>query len=429
MQLRIEKLAYGGDGLARLPADEHGPGKAAFVPFVLDGELIEADLLEEKPGFVRARANQILEASSNRVEPPCPYFARCGGCHYQHASYQHQIEIKSAILKETLRRIGKIELSDVAVHASPEWNYRNRTRLKVQTQPQFAIGYYRLNSHELLAVEKCPISSPLINIAIAELWRAGRDGSLPAEIEEIELFANAEDDQLLVEIYCVPGITPEAGQKIAASIPPAVPQAVGIAVFSRDARKGGLASKIANLGGDEIDYHTSQHTFRVSAGAFFQINRFLVDQLIELATGGLSGDLALDLYAGVGLFASALGQSFAQVMAVEASPISYQDLLYNSGPNTRAVHATTDQFLKNMGRKLRPDLVLVDPPRSGLGEVVVRSLVSLGAHQITYVSCDPATLARDLKGLLNAGYHLRRAEMVDLFPQTFHLESVFHLTK
>jgi len=416
--------------LARLPADEHGPGKAVFVPFVLDGELIEADLLEEKPGFVRARANQILEASSNRVEAPCPYFARCGGCHYQHASYEHQIEIKSAILKETLRRIGKIELSDVAVHASPEWNYRNRTRLKVQTQPQFAIGYYRFNSHELLAVEKCPISSPLLNIAIAELWRAGRDGSLPAEIEEIELFANAEDDQLLVEIYCAPGATPEAAQKVAASIPAAIPQAVGVAVFARNVRKGNSEFvKIAALGGNEIDYHAEQHTFRVSAGAFFQGNRFLVDKLVELATETASGDMALDLYAGVGLFASALSRSFAQVMAVEASPISYDDLLYNSEPNVRAVHATTDQFLKNMGRKLRPDLVLVDPPRSGLGEVVVRSLVSLGAGQITYVSCDPATLARDLKGLLNAGYRLRRADMVDLFPQTYHLESVLQLTK
>ncbi len=428
MELRIEKLAYGGDGLARLPANQHGPGKAVFVPFVLDGEVIEADVLEEKPGFARARVSQIVKASPNRVGPPCRYFTRCGGCHYQHANYHHQLEIKSAVLKETLRRIGKIELDNVAVHSSPQWNYRNRTRVKIQPYPQFALGYYRFSSHELLAVEECPISSPLLNIAIAELWRAGRSGALRTEIEEIELFANAEDDQLLVEVYCAPSTTPEVAQKVAATIPNALPQAVAVVVFSRDARKANSEPvKLANLGAGELDYHTREHEFRVSA--FFQVNRFLVERLVELATENVSGDLALDLYAGVGLFASALRKSFAQVIAVEASPISYHDLLYNSGPNIRAVHATTDQFLKNTARKLRPDLVLVDPPRSGLGEVVVRSLVSLGAHQITYVSCDPATLARDLTGLLNAGYQLRRADMVDLFPQTYHLESVFHLTK
>ena len=431
MLLDIEKLVYGGDGLARLPADEAGHRKAVFVPFVLDREQIDATVVEVNRGYDRAKVEQILEPSPDRVEPQCPYFQACGGCQYQHSSYEHQREIKTAILKENLRRIAKIELeTELVIHPSPPWNYRNRTRLKFSTEPEFALGYYRFNSHELLAVEKCPISSPLLNIAIAELWRAGRNGHLATEIEEIELFANAEDDQLLVEIYCPPGTAPEAGQRVAASIPNAVPQAAGVMVFSRNLRKGNAEFvKIANLGGGELDYHTQRHTFRVSAGAFFQVNRFLVDQLVELATEGASGDLAIDLYAGVGLFASALSQSFTQVIAVEASPISYQDLFYNSGPNTKAVHATTDQFLKNTARKLRPDLVLVDPPRGGLGEMVVRSLVSLGARQITYVSCDPATLARDLKGLLSAGYQLRRAHMVDLFPQTYHLESIFQLSR
>jgi 23S rRNA (uracil1939-C5)-methyltransferase len=161
LQLSIEKLVYGGDGLARLPADEQGRGKAVFLPFVLEGEKVEAALLEEKPGFARARAEQILERSARRVEPPCPYFQRCGGCHYQYADYRHQLEIKAAILKENLRRIAKVDLdTELIVHASPEWNYRNRTRLKIQTQPQFALGYYRHASHELLPVEQCPISSP-----------------------------------------------------------------------------------------------------------------------------------------------------------------------------------------------------------------------------------------------------------------------------
>ena len=196
-------MIYGGDGLARLPADEHGRGKAAFVPYVLAGEEVEANVVEEKPGFVRAKAETILKASPHRVDPPCAYFQRCGGCHYQHASYEHQLEIKVGILKENLRRIAKLELQqELMIHPSPPWNYRNRTRLKVQAAPQFALGYYRLNSHELLPVEQCPISSPLINHAIGKLWELGRTGEIVGHLKELELFANADDSQLLVEAYC-----------------------------------------------------------------------------------------------------------------------------------------------------------------------------------------------------------------------------------
>src|SRR5271167_282195 len=180
MQLTIEKLVYGGDGLARLPADEHGPGKAVFVPFVLEGEQIEASLLEQKRSFARGHAETILQASSKRVEPHCPYFQRCGGCHYQHASYEHQLEVKAAILKENLRRIAKLELETrITIHPSPPWNYRNRTRLKVQAVPEFALGYYKFGSHELLPVEECPVSSPLINRAISSFWQMGRGRTVP----------------------------------------------------------------------------------------------------------------------------------------------------------------------------------------------------------------------------------------------------------
>src|SRR5437879_7040424 len=139
LELTIEKLIYGGDGLARLPADEHGRGKAVFVPFVLEGEKIAASIVEEKPGFVRARAEDILEASCERIQPSCPYFQRCGGCHYQHTSYENQLTIKSAILHENLRRIAKLELqSELNVHPSAAWNYRNRTRLQVSADSAFA---------------------------------------------------------------------------------------------------------------------------------------------------------------------------------------------------------------------------------------------------------------------------------------------------
>lgn len=431
MQLAIEKLVYGGDGLARLPADEQGRGKAVFLPFVLQGEKVEATLVEDKSGFARARAEQILEPSAHRVQPACPYFGRCGGCHYQHANYQHQLEIKAAVLKENLRRIAKVELeTELLVHPSPEWNCRNRTRLKLQTHPEFALGYYRHASHELQPVEQCPISSPLINRAISVLWELGRAGKAVEGIREIEFFADAEDAQLLVQIYCDSQISKQAAENAAADLRAALPQTIGVSVVRGTANQEGSGDEptLASAGPTELLYKTKLHSYRVSSGVFFQVNRHLTDELVDIVTSTRPGHTALDLYAGVGLFSTLLAQSFAQVIAVESSPTAFADLAYNSASNVKAVHATTDQFLQRPGNR-QPDLVVVDPPRGGLGGMVVRSLAGLEAAQITYVSCDPATLSRDLAGLLAAGYHIRQAHVVDLFPQTYHVESVLHLAR
>ncbi|HTZ98465.1 MAG TPA: class I SAM-dependent RNA methyltransferase [Terriglobales bacterium] len=429
MRLSIEKLVYGGDGLARLPADENGRGKAAFVPFVLEGETVEATLVENKPGFARARLDEVIERSANRIEAPCPYYGRCGGCHYQHTDYRHQLEIKAAVLKENLRRIAKVELeTEPIVHASPEWNYRNRARLRVRTQPDFALGYYRFASHELLPVEQCPISSALINRGISVAWELGRAGKIPQEIQEIEFFANAEDDQLLLLLYCAPPLSTEAAQNLAEDLR-GTASAIGALVIAIGANESAELKPMASAGEKALNYKTKDAAYRVSGGAFFQVNRFLTDQLVEIVTANRSGNAALDLYAGVGLFSSVLARSFAQVTAVESSPTAYADLSYNSPANVKAVHATTDRFLQQRAGKVRPDLIVLDPPRGGLGGMVVRSLAGLEAAEITYVSCDPATLARDLAGLLAAGYHIRQAHVVDLFPQTYHVESVVRLSR
>jgi 23S rRNA (uracil1939-C5)-methyltransferase len=423
LQLTIEKMVYGGDGLARLPADEHGRGKAAFLPFVLSGEKVEVTIVEEKPGFARARMESVLETSPQRLEPRCRYFQKCGGCHYQQAGYEHQLEIKASILKENLRRIAKLELeTELVAHASPPWNYRNRTRLKVRAAPEFALGYYKFNSHELLPVEECPISSPLINRAIAAFWKAGRAGSIASGIQEIEFFANAEDSQLLVEIYCSPEVA-EAAELVEA-VRNFLPEAVGVIAFTNVA--GSVeARRIALSGVVDLKYKT----YRVSAGAFFQVNRHLTDELLSVVTSSQSGKTALDLYAGGGLFSVPLARSFAQVIAVESSQTSHSDLTYNSPANVKPVRMQVEQYLQTQTRGLRPDLVVVDPPRGGLGEKVVRALVALQAPRLTYVSCDPSTLARDLAGLLKAGYRVDQAHLVDLFPQTYHLESVLHLVR
>jgi len=495
--LTIEKLIYGGDGLARLPvdsasesgknssvprnkrarhgaptgtsADDSSRGKAVFLPFVLEEERVEAVITEQRPGFARARAASIVEASSHRVEHACPYFTGCGGCHYQHSSYEHQLQIKREILRETLRRVAKVELScEIEVHASPPWNYRNRSRLQIRTRPEFTLGYFMGGSQDVLAVEECPISSSLINRGIAAVWMLGRDGKVPVGVNEIEFFANAEDSGMLVEIHCLAEARRAAIRGFAEELSAVLPETVGVVGVREDPhhsraerakngapgsgnrrsglgqgpRGAGQTEKIVSVGEPYLTYRTSKADYRVSAGSFFQTNRFLIDELVRIVAEGRSGELALDLYSGVGLFSTALAGDIRHIVSVESSQTSSGDLSYNRTPNTEAVQATTEQYLAdraNSGRfgkgvvlphtSYQPDLAVVDPPRSGLGERVTHELVKLGAPVLIYVSCDPATLARDLVPLLASKYRVERAQLVDLFPQTFHIESVLELRK
>jgi len=442
--LTIEKLVYGGDGLSHLPADDSGRGKAVFLPFVLAGERVEASVTEQKRGFVRAQAARVIGASPQRVIPRCPYFGTCGGCHYQHAGYEHQLEIKRGILRETLRRTAKLELSsEIQVHASPPWNYRNRSRLQVQSNPEFVAGYFKMRSHELLAVEECPISSPLINRGIAALWRSGRAGEVPAGIREVEFLANGDDLQMLVQVSCSAEARRAAVRSWSEQFQGSMPGVSGIVAF-REAESRGerTTERFLTVGSDHLMYQTGRAAYRVSAGSFFQVNRYLTDELVSLVAGGQSGEVALDLYSGVGLFSTALAGDFHHIFSVESSQTSSTDLSYNLPSNGEAVQASAEQYLARLESKGRvgkgeflphsthkPDLAVVDPPRSGLGERVARKLANLGAPRVIYVSCDPATLARDLVVLLGAGYRMDQVHLVDLFPQTYHLETVVHLVR
>lgn len=439
LPLTIEKLIYGGDGIARLPADAHGRGKAVFVPFVLPGEQVEVELTEQKPGFARAALQTVTTPSPDRIDPRCPYFARCGGCHYQHTDYEHQLQFKADIFKENLKRIAKLELAtEVQIHPSPPWEYRNRARLQIRTTPEFTLGYYRFASHEVLSIDQCPVNSPLINRAQLQLIGFGRANPAPAAVKEVEFFTDTEDKNVLVELTCTRDAQPKEVQAWAERLKNAFPEAAGITAFQQPARNqpreidgefDHLARPFVSVGTPSLAYKTAQANFRVSAGAFFQVNRHMVDRLVELVTNDRSGLTAADLYAGAGLFTVTLARSFRHIQAVESSPISHDDLVYNAPENVKSVRATTEIFLQQEVRKPAPDLVVVDPPRSGLRDAAARLLAQWQPRRITYVSCDPATLARDLVSLLGAGYKVEQAHLVDLFPQTYHLESVLHLVR
>ncbi|HEV2963374.1 MAG TPA: 23S rRNA (uracil(1939)-C(5))-methyltransferase RlmD [Candidatus Angelobacter sp.] len=425
MNLTIEKMIYGGDGLARNPE-----GKAVFVPFVLPGEEVNVTILEEKTGFARATLNQLVQPSQARIEAGCPYFGQCGGCHYQQTGYPAQLEIKNAILRETLQRIGKFTwTNEIVVHSAQPWNYRNRTRMKVRAGENFALGYHRNSSHNLLAVKQCPISSPAINRVVQHLWQLGEAGRVPQGIIEIEFFADHADSALLLEIYMLPGDSEVS--EFVRDLQIRVPGIKGISFFTQQPGRGGslgVSELKQTMGASALSYQVGDKSFRVSAGSFFQTNRFLVRDLVQVVTAEVSGRMALDLYAGVGLFATHLAKRFEQVFAIESSPASASDLEANMPRNVTPVRTTAEQFLPKC-HNLRPDLVVVDPPRAGLGDKAAKLLASLRVPRITYLSCDPTTLARDLRLFLDGGYRVEDIRLIDLFPQTFHIESMVRLAR
>jgi 23S rRNA (uracil1939-C5)-methyltransferase len=376
--VRIEKWVYGGDGLARLP-----DGRVVLTPFVLPGELARIESGDD----VRAELLEVLEPSTDRVAPPCPVFARCGGCHYQHAPYEYQLARKVEILREQLRRVGKIDYQgEIAVISGAALGYRNRAQFHIADG---RIGYLAARSRDLVPIEHCPISSPRLNEALAMLRDRLSDPKFPRFVREIEVFTNETDVQINALEYDRP---------------------VAKSFYEW------MGSTVA------IDYPTSFGAFRVSPRSFFQVNRFLIEPLTDASLELASGETGLDLYAGVGLFARPMKEKFKQVIAVESGASAVRDLEVNV-PGVTAEHARVEDYLAKLDKT--PDFVLADPPRAGLGKIVVASLARLAPPRITIVSCDPATLARDVAGL--GKYKIDRLTLVDLFPQTYHLETIAHL--
>ncbi len=435
MKLRIEKAIYGGAGLARGPA-ESGPqaGKTIFVHGGLPGELVDAVLTEDKRSFATGYVSQILEPSPERVVPGCEYVPRCGGCQYQHATAASQLQMKLDILKETLGRAHVPVAGEINAVAGPPWEYRNRIRLHVIAGEELALGYRHGGSHDLLPVTHCPIAAPLLQQAISAAALAGRETGLANICAEVEFFTNDQQDELLVTLWGAPAKPGQAKssdqmlEAFAEKLRDRLPSLTGVGLLS-----GGAMSY---WGQRSLTYTVGGHAYQASLGGFFQVNRFLLPELLRLVLQDSKGQSrtgrsAWDLYSGAGLFASAL--PFENVTAVESAGISADDLKHNlSGRAHRIVRSGTLEFLqgKARGRKqAKPDLIVVDPPRAGLGKEICTLLGSVGAPEIVYVSCDPATLARDLQSLVQKGYAVEMVQLLDIFPQTFHMESVTTLKK
>jgi len=412
MKLRIEKAIYGGDGLARIPA-----GKTVFVPGTLPGELVEATIATDRRSFATGKLDSVLEPSGERVAPGCEYYPRCGGCQYQHTNPAFQLQMKLDILKETLERAHVAIQSEIASLAGPAWGYRNRIRLQAKGS---TLGYRQRQSHKLLPVTHCPIAAPVLEQAIAGVERVA---GLEDLCEEVEFFTNGEQDQLLISLWPGPRQKPreQALEVFAERVRVELPALTGVGLFTQQNMK--------YWGERSLTYTVCGIPYQVSLGSFFQVNRFLLPELLQLVVKNRAGRTAWDLYAGAGLFARALDFDF--VTAVESEGFSSDDLKKNleSRPH-RVVRSNTLDFLRSQSSaQARPDLIVVDPPRAGLGKEICGHLSRIAAPNIIYVSCDPATLARDLQTLLESGYFLQTIQLVDMFPQTFHLETVTVLVR
>lgn len=387
LQLQIEKLVYGGEGLSRID------GEVVLTPFVLPGETVEAERTESRKHVQRARLIRIEQPSPWRTEPPCPVFGRCGGCQYQHVSYEAQLRLKRDILVETLRRVGRIEFNPagISVESAEPFGYRNRAQFHFDNG---RIGYREMNSRRLVAIEQCPVASPKINEIVTKLNRMVRDRRWPRFVHSLEVFTNEREVQWNV-LESEQPVAKRFFEWIAAEIPGTVT--------------------------GSLDYEVSDDRFQVSGTSFFQVNRFLLPRLADLAIGDTTGESAWDLYAGVGLFSLPLARRFTRVTAVEAGRAA-ADLRHNTP--VEVVAEQTEVFLAKA--KAAPDFVLADPPRSGLGRSATVRLAELRPPTLVIVACDPATLARDLAAL-HPAYEIERVTLVDLFPQTFHLETIVRL--
>lgn len=380
IDVTIQKIVSGGYGLA------FAEGLTVFVALAAAGDKLRVRVREKKGKVAFAEIVEILAPAPDRQTPPCVYFGRCGGCDFQQMNYAAQLAAKVGIVRDCLQRIGKIKYENEIpiIASSDDLNYRVRAQWHVDSRRQ-KLGYFRRHSHDVIDVETCPILAPALKEKLAAIRRNIGWNEFWAEKPEIEAATNGAD----VSVYSSELIEPT----------------------------------------DEIVFEARGEKYYFDARSFFQGNRFLIDDLIRLATIDAEGETALDLFCGVGLFTLPLARKFKKVFGVEANEKAIEFAQKNA---ERARLSNIEFAAENVSDFLaqselpKIDFVLLDPPRAGAEKETIYALLKLKPRRISYVSCDPATLARDLN-LLTTDYKIESVTAVDLFPQTHHVETIVRL--
>ena len=381
LEVEVERILPGGMGLA------HAGGKTVFVSLAAPGDRLRVRVEREQGNVLFASIEEIITPSPLRIEPPCPYFGRCGGCDFQQLTYEAQLAAKAEIIRDCLHRIARLEsVPDFVVTPSPDnWRYRMRATWQIDRE-QRAIGYYERGSRRVCDVVDCAVLRPALQEKLVEV-RATEWDQFPEELKHLDVVQGENEVS--------------------------------------------FAPAFAGFHTSELSLTVRGEVYQFNAEAFFQINPSLLGPLIDFALADAAGESVLDLYCGVGLFTLPLARRFKDVVGVEANPaasrFARRNLQNAALANARVITSTVTDWFRNA--RVRPvDFVLLDPPRAGAESAVIKGILDLRPAAISYVSCDPATLARDLNKLIGGGYAIDSIAAFDLFPQTHHVETVVHLS-
>jgi 23S rRNA (uracil1939-C5)-methyltransferase len=405
VSIDLTSMAHGGEAVGR------HEGKAVFVPFGIPGESVRVEITQDKGRFARARLLEVLSGSAERVVPPCSYFGACGGCHFQHVSYAAQLEYKRSIVQTQMERIAGLSEAVVlpTLGMSDPWHYRNHVQFHVSDTGR--LGFMAAGSHDVVPIERCPLMHPLLD----DLFEA-LDAELPGLLRLALRAGIRTGDQMVIF-------------EMESSVPPQVTVDLPVSCVLQTLD----GSVVTLVGSPHIREQVGTRTYRVSAPSFFQVNtaqaELLADRVITYLDAG-PNDVVVDAYSGVGMFSIGLAAHPArrvgprQIIGIESSPDAIRDAQANASglEQVSFVCGAVEEMLPALG--IRPTLVVVDPPRTGLGRQTVTALLDLSPARIVYVSCDPATLGRDVRAFSAAGYRLREAQPIDMFPQTYHVETV-----
>ena len=399
IRLELSGMAHGGEALGR------HEGKVYFVPFGIPGEAVEIEVTEDHGSYARGRIRQILTPSPERVPPPCPHFGACGGCHLQHIAYEAQLRYKTEIVRDQLRRIGRIENPPVrsAVPSPDPYGYRNHLQFSVASDGR--LGFQAMRSHQVVPIVRCWIAHPMLQ----ELYEALDIEGLPLRRLTLRCGVRTGDRMVIFETE---------GDE-----PPALETDLRVSLVLLTRKE----KAIPLIGLDYLTEEVGGVRFRISAPSFFQthtaVAEALVRQVVEWAD--LHGtEAVLDAYCGVGLFTAHLAPRARRVVGVEAHPAAAADARHNLAafPHVEILSGTVEAVVPSLKEPF--DVVVVDPPRAGCSREALEALLARSPRRWIYVSCDPATLARDARRLLDAGYQLVAVQPFDMFPQTYHIEAV-----
>ena len=404
IEVQLSGETYGGDSIARLP-----DGRALFVPFGIMGEKVRVEITEEKKNYTRGKIVEVLEPSTARITPRCPHFTVCGGCHYQHLAYADQLSLKQRILTQQLERLGKFQNPPVqqTIPSVSEWNYRNLVQFHLS--PSGKPGFQRANTNQVVEISECHLPDPSIN----QLWPQIEIDPV-AGITRFSIRAGQNNDLLL-------------GLEGSSATPPEFEVDFPLSVVYHGTEGNFLLS-----GEDYSFMHVLDRDFKVSSDAFFQVNTAMAEKMVKYVLELLtqqSYNHIVDAYCGVGLFSAFLAPRTANLTAIEQAESACNDYAANleEFDHVSLYMGKVEHVLPELD--LSPDLILLDPPRAGLDPHAMEGLLKAVPGQIIYISCDPATLARDLRKIVDAGYVLQSVTPFDMFPQTYHLESISNLIR